>query len=160
MATGERSARGRPIAARLMTAALRLFSHIHLLVYRHTGGAIAGRIYGNPVLLLTTTGRKTGKKRTTPLAYLNDDDTMIIIGGSAGGVEHPAWWLNLQANPEAEVQVGRRTLRVRATEATQQEQQRLWSRYPSMQARFAFMQRRMSRKIPVIVLHPLPSAEK
>ncbi len=156
--TGEDNANNLPLLARLVAAELRLFSRIHLFAYRHTGGAIGGRVFGNPVLLLTTTGRLTGKQRTTPLVYLADGDAMILIAGAAGAVKHPTWWLNLKARPEAQVQLGRRTLRVRAIEATEEEQHRLWSRYPSMHARFVFMQQRVPRKIPVIILRPITYA--
>src|SRR5689334_12376038 len=98
--TEEGNAYSLPFSARLMATVLRLFSRMHLFVYRRTGGAIGGRVFGNPVLLLTTTGRLTGKQRTTPLVYLADGDAMILIAGAAGAAKHPTWWLNLKASPE------------------------------------------------------------
>ncbi len=74
-------------------------------LYRASAGRIGGRIAGAPVLLLTTTGRKTGKQRTTPLAYLEDGDRLVVIGSFGGADVHPAWYLNLVANPDVEVRV-------------------------------------------------------
>jgi deazaflavin-dependent oxidoreductase (nitroreductase family) len=155
MATRERTVRGRPFSARLMATALRIFSKIHIAVYQWTGGIIGGRIFGNQMLLLTTTGRKTGQLRTTPVAYLTDGAALIIVGGAAGAAKHPDWWLNLESHAEAQVQVGRRRLRVRATKALLEEQQRLWTRYPTQHALFESMQKRVPREIPVVILHPL-----
>ncbi|MBV9231149.1 MAG: nitroreductase family deazaflavin-dependent oxidoreductase, partial [Chloroflexi bacterium] len=134
---------------------LRIFSKIHIVIYHWTGGIIGGRIFGNRMLLLTTTGRKTGQLRTTPLAYLTDGGAVIIVGGAAGAAKHPDWWLNLESHPEAQVQVGRSTLRVSATRALPEEQQSLWARYPAQHALFESMQKRVSREIPVVILRPL-----
>ena len=155
MATHERAVRGRRFSDRLIAGVLRVFSRIHITVYRWTGGIIGGRILGNRMLLLTTTGRKTGQLRTTPVGYLTDGDAMIIVGGAAGAAKQPAWWLNLESHPEAQVQIGRRKLPVSATRALPEEQQRLWARYPAQHALFEKMQKRVSREIPVVILCPL-----
>ena len=125
MANSERNVRGRRFSDRFIAGALRVFSGIHITLYRWTGGIIGERIFGYRMLLLTTTGRKTGQPRTKPVAYLTDGDTMIIVAGAAGAAKHPDWWLNLESHPEALVQVGRRRLRVSATRALPEEQQRL-----------------------------------
>lgn len=135
-------------------AALRIVSKMHVFVYRRTGGAIGGRILGNRVLLLTTTGRKTGRQRTTPMAYLTDGGALIVVAGAAGSAAHPAWRLNLETHPEATIQIRWQTLRVRASEATTEERQHLWMRYPVQRALFDAMRRRVARDIPVIVLRP------
>src|SRR5947209_4979722 len=155
MAARERTVRGRYFSARFMAAALRILSKIHSSIYRWTGGIIGGSIFRNRMLLLTTTGRKTGLPRTKPVAYLTDGDNMIIIAGAAGAAKHPDWWLNLQSHPEAQVQVGRRRLRVSATRALPEEQRRLLARYPAQHALFESMQKRVSREIPVVILRPL-----
>ncbi len=129
MATQEGLIRGRPFSARFMATVLRIFSKAHSIVYHWTGGISGGRIFGNRILLLTTTGRKTGRARTTPVAYLSDGDALVIVGGAAGAAKHPDWSLNLESHPEALVQVGRRRMRVSATRALPEEQQRLWARY-------------------------------
>ena len=155
MANRERTVRGRRFSDQLMTRVLHVFSRIHITLYRWTGGFIGGRIFGNRMMLLTTTGRKTGQPRTTPVAYLADGDALVIVGGAAGAVKQPAWWLNLQSHPEAQIQLGRRKLRVSASRALPEEQQRLWARYPAQHALFESMQRRVTRDIPVVMLRPL-----
>ena len=84
MATHERTIRGRHFSNQLMTGVLRVFSWSHITLYRWTGGFIGGHVFGNRMLLLTTTGRKTGQPRTTPVAYLADGDALVIVGGAAG----------------------------------------------------------------------------
>lgn len=144
----------RQLMARRMAHLLHIAAHMHVFVYRHTGGAIGGRISGSQVLLLTTTGRLTGQKRTTPVTYLTHDKAIVIVAGAAGAAKHPAWWLNLKANPEARVQIGPCTLRVSATEATPEERQRIWFRYPGQYALVNSMLRRAQRTFPVAILHP------
>lgn len=139
---------------KLINITLRLFSHIHRRLYLYTNGRLVDRIYGNRVLMLTTIGRKTGKERITPLAYLKVGNDLVIIGGAAGLAKDPDWWLNLQTHPIAEVQLGRKRLHVRAIEATSEQQLALWEEFPGMYRRFAFMQQRMQRRIPVVILSP------
>src|SRR5437867_5773224 len=79
----------------------RLFMGLHTFVYRLTGGAVGGKMFNGPVLLLTTTGRKTGKQRTTPLLYIEDGGNLAIVASSGGSDRPPTWWLNLRSNPEA-----------------------------------------------------------
>ena len=157
MATPERTIRGRHFSDRLIVGALRVFSRIHITLYRWTGGIIGGRIFGNRMLLLTTTGRKTGQPRTKPVAYLTDGDALVIVAGAAGAAKHPEWWLNLESHPVAQVQVGRRRLQVSATRALPGEQQRLWACYPAQHALVESMQKRVSREIPVVILRPASS---
>src|SRR5262249_45229128 len=114
-----------------------------------------GRIFGAWVMLLTTTERKTGRMRTTPVAYLTNGDALFIISVAGGATHHPAWWLNLEANPEAQIQLGRRMLRVGATEVTPEELSRLWCHYPAQHAVFDSMQHCVPRRIPMVVLHPI-----
>jgi deazaflavin-dependent oxidoreductase (nitroreductase family) len=157
MATQERTVRGRRFSDQLIATVLRVFSRIHIAVYRWTGGIIGERIFGNRMLLLTTTGRKSGQPRTTPVGYLTDGDALVIVAGAAGAAKQPDWWLNLESHPEAQAQVGRCRLRVSATRALPEEQQHLWARYPAQQALFDQMQKRVSREIPVVILRPASS---
>ena len=124
MTNHEPTVRGRPFSDRFRATVLRVFSRVHITFYRWTGGIIGERIFGNQMLLLTTTGRKTGQPRTTPVGYLVDGDALVIVAGAAGVAKHPDWWLNLESHPEALVQVGRRKLRVSATRALLFLQQR------------------------------------
>ncbi|HEX6484425.1 MAG TPA: nitroreductase/quinone reductase family protein [Ktedonobacteraceae bacterium] len=154
MATPERTVRGRHFSDWLIAGVLRIFSRIHIALYRWTGGIIGERIFGNRMLLLTTTGRKTGQPRTKPVAYLTAGDALVIVAGAAGAAKHPDWWLNLQSHPVEQIQVGRRRLQVRATRALPGDQQRLWARYPAQHALFESMQKCVSREIPVVMLRP------
>ncbi|MFV2073875.1 MAG: nitroreductase/quinone reductase family protein, partial [Thermoanaerobaculales bacterium] len=102
-----------------------MVSAMHLFWYRLTGGAIGGSLAGRPVLLLTTTGRKSGRRRTTPLVYLEDGDNMVLVASNGGNQRHPVWWLNLERNPEAEVRVRNEKSRVTAEKAEGEERERL-----------------------------------
>ena len=133
---------------------IKLGSTIHLFWYRMTGGLVGGNVLGMPALLLTTTGRKSGQQRTTPLMYLPDGENMVVIASNGGNLNHPAWFLNLQANSEAEVQVGRKTVRVKAEQASPEERQRLWPRAVKMYANYDQYQKETKREIPVVILRP------
>jgi deazaflavin-dependent oxidoreductase (nitroreductase family) len=131
-------------------------SRIHTSVYRATGGKIGGRMGKAPVLLLTTTGRKSGQPRTTPLLYARTGDGYVLIA-SKGGAEHdPLWYRNLQANPSAEVQVGRRLEQVRARDAEGEERERLWRALTDLYSGYDGYAKKTSRTIPVVVLEPMP----
>jgi deazaflavin-dependent oxidoreductase (nitroreductase family) len=85
-------------------AMARGFLRTAVWVYRRRGGKIAGRLFGAPLLLLTTTGRRSGKPWTVPLMYQTDSDRWVIMASNGGSDRHPAWWLNLRAHPEATIQ--------------------------------------------------------
>jgi F420H(2)-dependent quinone reductase len=104
------------------------------------------------VLLLTTTGRKTGKRRTSPLLYLRDGDMLAVVASEGGAPRHPAWYLNLAANPAVEVEIGRTREPRRARDASEDERARLWPRFVEMYAGYAAYERRTSRRIPVVLL--------
>ena len=126
----------------------------HTAVYRATGGKVAGRVFKSPVLLLTTTGRKSGMERTTPLLYLEDDEDLVVVASNGGAAKHPAWWLNLKANPEATVEIGDRKLRVRAQRTSPEEKERLWPKLVAMYSSYEDYQKKTEREIPVVVLRP------
>jgi deazaflavin-dependent oxidoreductase (nitroreductase family) len=107
-----------------------------------------------PVLLLHTTGRKTGQPRTNALTYLPDGTSYVVIASFVGEPHHPAWLLNLRASPDATIDVGRTCLRVHAREASGAERARLWSEVVSRVADYAEYQSRTDREIPVVVLEP------
>jgi len=112
-------------------------------------------MFSAPVLLLTTTGRKTGKRRTIPLRYLEDRENLVLVASNGGAPTHPAWWLNLRADPEATVEIGRRRLRVRAEEASPEEKERLWPKLVAMYGPYESYRRRTDREIPIGILHPI-----
>src|SRR5262245_4772624 len=112
-----------------LTAALQnAVTWIHSVLYRSSNGVIGGRIANSPVLLLTTTGRRTGRKRTVPLLYLMDgrDVVLVLVASNGGALRHPTWWLNLQATPDAWIQIRSRLQLVKAEQASPVDKQRLW----------------------------------
>ena len=136
------------------TKLMELFWKFHSRLYRATGGRIGGTVIGMPVLLLTTVGRKTGQPRTNALTYMPEGDACVVIASNAGEPRHPAWWLNLQANPKASIQRGREATRVVAREAEEEERARLWEGIVQRESGYAVYAQRTSRRIPVVVLEP------
>jgi len=128
------------------------FGRIHTAVYRATGGRMGGSLAGRPMLLLTTTGRRSAAPRTTPLAYMNDGKDWVVVASNNGAPNDPAWWLNLQASPEATVQEGADLWSVHAHRASPSEHERLWPRLIAHNPPWAGYQARTSREIAVVVL--------
>jgi len=142
-------------AARLGPAA-RLMSSLHARLYRLTGGRFLPRWAGGlPVLSLTTTGRRSGRPRSTAIIYLENGDNLVVMPSNAGSDATPAWWLNLQANPEAEVQLGGERRRGRARRAAPEEAERLWPQMRDAYAGFEAYQRFTERDQPIVLLEPL-----
>jgi deazaflavin-dependent oxidoreductase (nitroreductase family) len=137
---------------------LRFTGKLNIPVYRLTGGRIGGRINRAPVLLLTATGRKSGQKRTVPVVYLADGERQVVIGSNAGHTNEPAWSLNLKANPDAEVEIGRDRRQVRARIAEGEERADLWRRHNEQYSGFDDYRGRTDRDIAVFVLEPRPAA--
>ena len=135
--------------------AWKLGSGAHAGVYRATGGKLFGRMGKSPILLLNTVGRKSGKKRTSPLLYVMDGEDFVIIASKGGASAHPAWYLNLIANPEATVEVGDREVRVRAEVADSEEKSRLWQKMVEMYPAYDAYQEKTEREIPLLVLRPV-----
>jgi deazaflavin-dependent oxidoreductase (nitroreductase family) len=133
---------------------LRAAGRLNVPVYRATKGRLMGRVGRAPVLLLTTTGRRSGQSRTAPVVYLADAERCVVIGSNAGNTRPPAWALNLKANPEAEVEVrgDRRSVRARVAEG--EERADLWRRMNEQYAGFDDYRTRTSRDIAVFVLEP------
>jgi F420H(2)-dependent quinone reductase len=132
---------------------VRVFTKLHVSLYRRSGGK--AQAPGYPTLLLTTLGRKTGKPRTIPLVYVTEGDRFVIAAAYSGSDQNPAWWLNLQHNKNAVVQVMRKKVSVRAELALPHEREALWKRLIAMYPPFAEYQTRTKREIPVIVLWPV-----
>lgn len=137
---------------------VRVLHHLDRLSYRLTRGrhTFSSWLSGLPVVMLTTTGAKTGRQRTSPVIAVPDGDNLVVIGSNWGQRQHPAWYHNLCAHPEATVTVGGASWRVQAHEATGKERDRLWQRdlevYPG---RTAYERRAANRRIPVMVLAPV-----
>jgi len=130
-------------------------TRVHSVLYRSSNGVIGGRIVNSPVLLLTTTGRRTGKQRTVPLLYLMDGHNVVLVASNGGAVRHPTWWLNLQTTPEAWIQIKDIRRRVRAERASAAEKQRLWPRLTAMYQGYERYQQITDRDIPVVILHSI-----
>jgi F420H(2)-dependent quinone reductase len=135
--------------------ALRWTGRLNIPLYRLSGGRIGGRVGKAPVLLLTTTGRKSGQRRIAPVVYLADGQSFAVIGSNAGHRNEPAWSLNLKANPEAEVEVGRRKLPVCARIADGEKRAELWRRHNEQFSGFDEYKARTDRDIAVFVLEPV-----
>ena len=118
--------------------------------FRAHGGQVPGR--QNPLILLTTTGAKSGLSRTNPLNYSTDGDRIIVIASKAASPTHPDWYHNLMAHPEAIVEIGAEQFRVRAKAAEGEERQRLFDAQAALMPFFAEYQKQTTREIPVIIL--------
>jgi F420H(2)-dependent quinone reductase len=138
--------------SKLAAALQNAVTMIHSVLYRSSNGVIGGRIANSPVLLLTTTGRRSGKQRTVPLLYLVDGGNVVLVASNGGAVKHPTWWLNLQTTPEAWIQMQSIRRRVKAEQASAAEKQRLWPRLTAMYPGYKRYQEITDRDIPVVIL--------
>jgi deazaflavin-dependent oxidoreductase (nitroreductase family) len=131
------------------------FAKFHTWVYRKSGGRVMGEVgLGRKILLLTTRGRKSGVVRTSPLVYMPDGDRFVIYGSNGGQEVPPAWFLNLQSGPDAEVEVGAQRVPVRAHVAEDAEVERLLPLAHAYNPHWAGYQQRCQRRIPLVVLSP------
>ena len=133
---------------------IRALSRTHGSVYRASRGRLLGRVAGMPVLLLTTTGRRSGRPRTAALTYFRDGADLVVIGSYGGSDLPPAWSLNLQRDPRARVLIGRTTSKVTARAATAEEHDRLWPLVTAAHHGYARYQERTARLIPIVMLTP------
>ena len=133
---------------------LTLVGEDHIRRYRETDGEVGYLWNGAPSLLLEVTGRRTGEVRTSALIFARDGDDYLIVASMGGAPKHPAWYLNLQANPAAEIQVKGARIPVTARTATAEEKPRLWQRVTEVWPNYDVYQARTERDIPVVVLSP------
>ena len=131
---------------------VRLLGRMHVRLYRLTGGRFVGRVGKAPILLLTTTGRRSGEPRTAPLLYLRDGERLAIVASFGGHPKHPVWYLNLTANPEVSVQVGRDRFAATSRTATPEERESLWPLFVAMYPGYAGYQEKTTREIPIVLL--------
>jgi deazaflavin-dependent oxidoreductase (nitroreductase family) len=129
-----------------------LFGAEHVRVYRETGGERGYDWRGTTILLLTTRGRRSGEPRTTPLIHRTDGDRWIVVASKGGAPEHPSWFENLQADPDATIEVRDEEIPVRASVAEGEERERLWRLMAEVWPDYDAYQQRTSREIPVVVL--------
>ncbi|HEX8804555.1 MAG TPA: nitroreductase family deazaflavin-dependent oxidoreductase [Acidimicrobiales bacterium] len=123
--------------------------------FRANGGKVGGQFAGAPMLILHTTGARTGAERVNPLVYQPDGDRMVVFASKGGAPTNPDWFHNLRANPDVTVEVGEGTVRARARVAEGEERERLWTRQQELMPGFADYQAKTSRPIPVVVLEPV-----
>ncbi len=124
--------------------------------FRENGGVVGGQFAGAPLILLTTTGAKSGQPRTSPLAYDTDGDRIVIFASKAGAPTNPDWYHNLVAHPEVTVERGTDKFQARASVAEGAERERLYNRMAAQMPGFAEYQRNTTRVIPVVVLERIP----
>ncbi len=125
--------------------------------FRANAGQVTGRFAGAPLLLLTTTGAKSGEQRTTPLVHTTDGDDIVIIASYAGNPKHPAWFLNIRANPEVTIELPDQTFTATAIILEGGERRRLFDAQAAKMPQFNEYQQKTTREIPVIVI-PRPQS--
>jgi deazaflavin-dependent oxidoreductase (nitroreductase family) len=129
-------------------------TRVHAWIHRITGGKLGGRLLGADVLTLRTTGRHSGQPRDSPVFYLQDAHNYAIVASNAGSPRPPAWWLNLQAQPDVEARVGGTVHTVRARPADEAETAALWPRFVAMYAGYDHYRSIATRTLPVVILEP------
>ncbi len=136
---------------------IRFFTALNVLVYRLSGGKLMNRLEGAPVCLMTMTGRKSGRKKTIALMYTPHGQDVLLVASLGGAPQHPAWYYNLKAQPQIEIQAGRVRRKMLAREATPEEKSTLWPVVVANYASFAAYQERTTREIPLFICAPRPA---
>ena len=134
---------------------IKWMSRLNTLMYRRNGGEGIGCTFQNiPVALLTTTGRKTGEPRVSPLYFLRDGDRVIVAASKGGSAKNPMWYLNLKANPKVQVQNKKEVLDLTARDANDEERERYWPQLVDMYPSYDDYQSWTDRTIPIVVCDP------
>lgn len=134
---------------------IKTMSRVNTFLYRRNGGeGLGGSFQKIPVVLLTTTGRKSGQPRVSPLYFLRDGDRVIVAASKLGTEKNPLWYLNLKANPNVQAQIKKEVLDLRARDATEEERAKYWPRLVAMYPGYEEYQARTERRIPVVVCEP------
>lgn len=133
----------------------KILSRSHTFLYRLSGGKIGKNMQGMPVLLLTTTGRKSGQPRTTTLVYVRDGDDYLLAASKGGADSHPAWYFNLEVEPEVGVQVGDQEFTASVTITEGEERTQLYERFKSLSDEYVKYEQMTQRTIPVVRLMPI-----
>lgn len=128
---------------------------VHQFIYERSGGRIGHWLGNIPMLLLRTTGRQSGRRRTVALLYHRDGDRYMVVGSKGGSDAPPAWLLNLQTNPQVDVQIGTRRFRAMARVAAADERPRLWADVTRLWPSFDRYQSQTRREIPLVILTPI-----
>lgn len=142
------------LSMRMPDSWLKATGKLNVPIYRLSRGRLMNTVGTGPVLLLTTTGRRSGQQRTAPVLYLKDGERLVVVGSNAGNVRAPAWSHNLKANPDCEVEVGPKRSRRRARVAEGEERAELWRKVNEMYEGFDDYDAKTARDISVFVLEP------
>ncbi len=126
----------------------------NIWIYKRSNGKLGGRIQNSPVALLTTTGRKTGEPRVSPLLYIREGDRVILVASQGGRDKHPLWYLNLKAEPKVSVQIKNEVLQLRARDATAEERDEYWPKLAAMYPTLDDYQSWTDRVIPIVICDP------
>ncbi len=138
-----------------MNIQYRLLMAINVFLYRLTGGRLGSRMAGQSVLLLHTTGRKSGKTYITPLNYYPDGKHLVLVASNWGKKKNPAWYYNLLHMDSTIIQVNNQTFRVKPRLANGPDYERLWNDVTSKNKFYTQYQQQTERKIPIVILTPL-----
>ena len=133
---------------------MKYFARAHIGAYRRTNGRIGAKLLWFPAALITTTGRKSGRPRTTPTLYLTDGDRVILPASFGGRDANPAWYLNIESNPQVHVQIRAQHLDLTARDATDDERKRYWPRLIKMYPPYRGYREATDRVIPMVVCEP------
>ena len=137
-----------------MHAWINIFTSIHIAVYRFTHGILGSKLGRQSILLLHSTGARTGRMRITTLSYCRDGERYLVVASNWGRPNHPGWYHNLLANPHATIQVKSHIISVQAHLAQADEYLRLWQLVTEQNDQYIRYQRGLARRIPIIILTP------
>jgi F420H(2)-dependent quinone reductase len=132
----------------------KLFFPLMNFLYRVSGGRVGGKMNGGEVLLLTSTGRKSSKPRTVPLIYIMDGSSYVITASAGGADRHPGWFFNVRSNPHVTIQVKDKQMKALAEVAGPEKKSALWALLIQTLPFYEGYQKRTSREIPMVLLHP------
>jgi deazaflavin-dependent oxidoreductase (nitroreductase family) len=135
---------------------IRAFMALHVGLYRLSRGKLGGTMNGFKVLLLTTTGRKSGKTRTAPLGFFERQGGYLIVASNGGQPVHPAWYHNLTSNPQVTIQVLERVIPVTAEVLAGDDRAQAWQQVVTTAPPYAAYEKKTAREIPLVLLHPRP----
>ncbi|OBH07668.1 MULTISPECIES: nitroreductase family deazaflavin-dependent oxidoreductase [unclassified Mycobacterium] len=137
-----------------VTVFMKWMSRGNAWIYKRSNGKLGGTFQKSPVALLTTTGRKTGEPRVSPLLYLRERDRVILVASRGGSDKHPMWYLNLKAEPKVSVQIKDEVLQLQARDATAEERAEYWPKLVDMYPSFDDYQSWTDRTIPIVICDP------
>lgn len=144
----------RALNAPWVTVFIKWMSRANTWIYRRSNGKLGGTFQNGPVALLTTTGRKTGQPRVSPLLYFREGDRVIVVASQSGRDKNPLWYLNLKANPAVSLQIKHEVLKLRARDATAAERDEYWPKLVAMYPAYDDYQSWTDRVIPIVICDP------